>query len=82
MLIEDGSLERADGGWTPTRDLGELDIPSTIEALLAARLDRLPRNECRAIEFASVVGQAFPPGAVEVLAGAGADAWLPAASSS
>ena len=63
MLIEDGSLERADGGWTLTRDLSALDVPPTIEALLAARLDRLPGAERTVLESASVIGQVFYPSA-------------------
>jgi predicted ATPase len=67
MLVEDGSLERANGSWTLTRDLAALEVPPTIEALLAARLDRLPREERTALESASVIGQVFYPSAVRDL---------------
>ena len=45
----------------PTADLSELRIPATIEALLAARLDRLAGGEQDVIEGASVIGQEFWP---------------------
>jgi len=38
---------------------GELDVPPTIQALLAARLDRLSDDERLAIEAASVEGKVF-----------------------
>jgi class 3 adenylate cyclase/tetratricopeptide (TPR) repeat protein len=38
---------------------GELAVPPTIQALLAARLDRLPPDERTAVECAAVQGQEF-----------------------
>jgi class 3 adenylate cyclase len=40
MMIDDGLLRREDGRWVPTGDLADLAIPGSIQALLAARLDR------------------------------------------
>jgi class 3 adenylate cyclase/tetratricopeptide (TPR) repeat protein len=45
----------------------ELTIPPTIQALLAARLDRLPAAERELIGTASVVGSEFWPAAVRAL---------------
>src|SRR5215207_1005424 len=42
MLLEEGTLERHADGWSSVRPLAELRVPPSIEALLAARLDRLP----------------------------------------
>jgi len=42
----------------------DLSIPPTIEALLAARLDRLPDIERRLLERASVIGRTFWSGAL------------------
>jgi class 3 adenylate cyclase/tetratricopeptide (TPR) repeat protein len=67
MLIEDGLLARVDEGWVTTADLSRLDIPPTIAALLAARLDGLPRGERAVLERASVVGNVFYRGAVIAL---------------
>jgi class 3 adenylate cyclase/tetratricopeptide (TPR) repeat protein len=43
---------------------GELDVPLTIQALLAARIDRLDDGERDVIERASIEGRAFHQGAV------------------
>jgi class 3 adenylate cyclase/tetratricopeptide (TPR) repeat protein len=51
-------------------DLGpELEIPPTIQALLAARLDRLPEVERAVLERAAVVGKEFSRAAIEALDG-------------
>jgi class 3 adenylate cyclase/tetratricopeptide (TPR) repeat protein len=68
MLIDDGLLRRDDGHWIPTRDLSTLSVPPTIQALLAARLDRLASEERQVIERASVMGRTFYRGAVTELA--------------
>ena len=46
---------------------GELSIPPTIEAVLAARLDQLPRQQLELLERASVVGRRFEPRALAEL---------------
>ena len=68
MLIDDDLLRREDGHWVPTADLTTIPIPPTIQALLAARLDRLVGPERQVIERASVVGKVFYLGAVTQLA--------------
>ncbi len=59
MLVEDGHLVHDAGGWRPATDLGVVQVPPTISALLAARLDRLPAAERHLAERASVVGRVF-----------------------
>ena len=49
--------------------VGDLTIPPTIHALLAARLDRLAPEERAVIESASVVGKEFWRGAIAELVG-------------
>jgi predicted ATPase/class 3 adenylate cyclase len=67
MLVDRGTI-RADGdGWIATGDLSELSIPPTIQALLAARLDDLDREERAILEPASVIGLTFPEPAIEEL---------------
>jgi class 3 adenylate cyclase/tetratricopeptide (TPR) repeat protein len=67
MLIDDGLLERSNGRWTPTHDLSRITVPPTIQALLAARLDRLAPEERALLERASVVGKVFWQSAVAEL---------------
>jgi predicted ATPase/class 3 adenylate cyclase len=58
MLIEDGALRRENGAWR-VDDLSAVRVPPTIQALLAARLDRLPPDERLVIETAAVMGKLF-----------------------
>ncbi len=67
MLIDDGTLRRDDGRWVPTVDLSEVAMPGTIQALIAARLDRLDDDERAVIQRAAVVGKVFYWGAVTEL---------------
>jgi predicted ATPase/class 3 adenylate cyclase len=57
MLVDDGLLEKARSG--STVDLADISAPPTIQALLAARLDRLSREERQVIERAAVQGKVF-----------------------
>ncbi len=45
------------------------DLPETVQAAIAARLDLLPRGEKRAIQHAAVLGQAFTGEALSELVG-------------
>jgi DNA-binding transcriptional ArsR family regulator len=59
MLIDERVVERSDDGTLVLSQLGSIDVPPTIQALLAARLDRLSEPERRTIERAAVVGKEF-----------------------
>jgi class 3 adenylate cyclase/tetratricopeptide (TPR) repeat protein len=68
MLIESGALRNVEGNWVRLDESGDITVPPTIQALLAARLDRLGRDERAVIEPASVVGLEFAEPAVAALA--------------
>jgi class 3 adenylate cyclase/tetratricopeptide (TPR) repeat protein len=67
MLIDDGLLRRDDGHWVATGDLSHVRAPRTIQALIAARLDRLADEERAVMQRASVAGKVFYWGAVTEL---------------
>jgi len=67
MLIDDGLLTRVEDRWAATADLSKVEVPPSISALLAARLDGLPARERAALERASVVGNVFDRAAVVAL---------------
>lgn len=67
MLIDDGLLRRDNGQWVVAGDISNVQAPPTINALLAARLERLSGEERQVIEAASVVGNVFYWGAVAEL---------------
>ncbi len=68
MLIDEGVLRQDEGRWQVADELGEIHVPPTIQALLAARLDRLGREERAVVEPASVIGLVFQDAAVRWLA--------------
>ncbi|MFG1926323.1 AAA family ATPase [Cryptosporangium sp. NPDC048952] len=59
MLLDDGLLDRVDGRWTLTAEINRLAVPPSVGALLAARLDGLPKGERGVLERASVIGDVF-----------------------
>jgi AAA ATPase domain len=68
MLIDEGTLTQGTEGWRLERELEEIRIPATIEAILGARLDRLSEPEREVIEAAAVVGKDFDLAEVRALA--------------
>ena len=67
MLIDDGALRREGDGWRTSAAIGEVAVPSSISALLAARIDGLPPAERVVAERGAVVGRSFERGAVQAL---------------
>jgi len=63
-LIEEGALTMIDGKWHATERAATVQLPDTIYALLAARIDALPADEKRLLQQAAVVGRVFWPGAL------------------
>jgi class 3 adenylate cyclase/predicted ATPase len=59
MLLDRGLLTRDGDRLVPSGDLSTLEIPETLHALVAARLDALPDPERRLIEDAAVMGKTF-----------------------
>jgi predicted ATPase/class 3 adenylate cyclase len=68
MLVDDALLRRAPDSWVAASDLAELPVPSTINALLAARLEGLPSVERAILTAAAVEGAVFHRSAVSELA--------------
>jgi class 3 adenylate cyclase/Pyruvate/2-oxoacid:ferredoxin oxidoreductase delta subunit/tetratricopeptide (TPR) repeat protein len=64
MLVNDGILTREGDRWTTSVALSDLDMPPTIHALLAARIERLRPEDRAVLERAAVVGRQFSRAAV------------------
>ncbi|WGD55391.1 adenylate/guanylate cyclase domain-containing protein [Bradyrhizobium sp. CB1650] len=58
-LIEAGALERDGAQWRMKSDEAAADIPASIQALLLARLDRLPHQVRQLAQEAAVIGPRF-----------------------
>ena len=64
QLMDRGFIENVDGRWRATTDIDDFDIPDTVQAALAARIDLLEPAEKRVLQRAAVVGRIFWPGPV------------------
>ena len=69
MLIDRGLLVRDGPGYRPTGTIGTLEVPESLHALIAARLDGLTPEERRLVQHASVLGKTFTPEALAALSG-------------
>ncbi len=58
-LIEDGTLAGSRGNYRLTRSLHEIRVPPSVQAVLAARIDRLSVKQKAVLETASVIGRTF-----------------------
>ncbi|MDP9269991.1 MAG: AAA family ATPase [Chloroflexota bacterium] len=64
MLGEHDELMQGSGGERLAAGPAKLDVPPTIEALMAARLDQLPLGDRGVLERGSVIGNQFGAGEV------------------
>ena len=68
MLVEAGVLAGERGAYRMTRALDSIQVPATVQAVLAARIDRLPAEEKTLLQTAAVIGNAVPLPLLQVLA--------------
>jgi class 3 adenylate cyclase/tetratricopeptide (TPR) repeat protein len=81
MLLDRGLLERGETGYDVAGDLATLDIPETLHALIAARLDGLKPTERHLLQNAAVLGKTFAPRGLTAVGGIDASALPPLLSS-
>jgi adenylate cyclase len=58
-LVESGSLAGERGCYELKKTIEELEIPATVQSILAARIDRLPEREKHLLQTAAVIGKKF-----------------------
>ena len=66
-LAEGGVLDGERGGYVSTADVGEVSVPATLQATIAARIDRLAPAAKRTLSAASVIGSRFSLELLETL---------------
>ena len=59
-LVETGVLVGERGAYRLAKPLDSLQVPATVQAVLAARIDRLPPEEKRLLQTAAVIGTEVP----------------------
>ena len=69
MLLDRGLLEPGQAGYRVTGDLSSLQVPETLQTLIAARLDALDVDERVLLQDASVLGRTFNARGLAALAG-------------
>jgi class 3 adenylate cyclase/tetratricopeptide (TPR) repeat protein len=58
-LLESGYIQKKDGRYVLTVKTSDLQVPDTIQGIIAARIDRLEANLKRTMQLASVIGRDF-----------------------
>ena len=69
MLLNEGRLAEHDGVYQPVGDLTQLQVPNTLQALIAARLDALERPDRTVLFDAAVLGHSFTLNALAGVSG-------------
>jgi class 3 adenylate cyclase/tetratricopeptide (TPR) repeat protein len=72
-LVETGMLVGALGAYRLAQALPTIQVPATVQAVLAARIDRLPPEEKRLLQTAAVIGTEVPLPLLEAIAELPAD---------
>ena len=67
-LIETNFLTGERGNYRLAKTIESTQVPATVQAVLAARIDRLPPEEKRLLQSAAVVGKDVPFGLLQAIA--------------
>jgi class 3 adenylate cyclase/tetratricopeptide (TPR) repeat protein len=67
-LVETKALTGERGRYRLTQPLPAIQVPSTVQAMLAARIDRLPSEDKRLLQTAAVVGKDVPFAVLQAIA--------------
>src|SRR5262249_18495815 len=67
-LVETGALAGERGAYRLGRPLPSIQVPATVQAVLAARIDRLPPGDKALLQTASVVGKDVPFALLQAIA--------------
>jgi DNA-binding NtrC family response regulator/tetratricopeptide (TPR) repeat protein len=67
-LVETQILVGARGGYRLAKAIQSLQVPATVQAVLVARMDRLPLQEKRLLQIAAVIGMEVPYALVQAVA--------------
>jgi len=58
-LLENGSIEQKGGSYVLAKDAATVQVPDTVQAIIAARMDRLEESLKRIMQVAAVIGREF-----------------------
>ena len=69
MLLDRGALVQEGSSYRPVGPIEQLEVPETLHALIAARLDGLSSDERRLVQDGAVLGKTFSHAALAALTG-------------
>ena len=72
VLVDQGVLVERDGALEATEGAARAEIPGTLQEVIMARVDGLPRAERHVLRVASAIGGSFHRDVLEAVAGEGA----------
>jgi class 3 adenylate cyclase/tetratricopeptide (TPR) repeat protein len=67
-LVESQVLIGESGVYRLTQETPTIQVPATVQAILAARIDRLPQDEKRLLQIAAVIGNEVPLSLLQAIA--------------
>src|SRR5262249_8703200 len=73
-LMESGALAGERGAGRRVKPIDSTQVPATVQAVLAARIDRLPPEDKRLLQAAAVIGKDVPCTLLQAIAELPADA--------
>jgi tetratricopeptide (TPR) repeat protein/MoxR-like ATPase len=68
-LVETGALEGKEGAYRLVRPVPSIQVPATVQEVLAARIDRLPAEARRLVQSAAAIGKHVPLPILAAIAG-------------
>ncbi|MFQ6018010.1 MAG: adenylate/guanylate cyclase domain-containing protein, partial [Kiloniellaceae bacterium] len=67
-LVETGALTGVSGAYQVAADVKQVEVPATVQGVLAARIDRLSAEDKRLLQMAAVIGKDVPYGLLRAIA--------------
>jgi class 3 adenylate cyclase/tetratricopeptide (TPR) repeat protein len=58
-IIDDGAIEQRDYKWLAVKEIEDIEVPSTVQGVIMARIDRLKEEPKHVLQCASVIGRSF-----------------------
>jgi predicted ATPase/class 3 adenylate cyclase len=76
-IIDDKAIEQRDGKWLAVKKIEDIQVPSNIQDVIIARIDRLDEESKNILYSASVIGRAFDYDAILYLFTGGIESVTP-----
>ena len=76
-IIDDKTIEQRDGKWLAVRELENIQVPSNVQEVIMARIDKLDEESKNVLRCASVVGRSFDHDLLLYLITDGAESNIP-----